>query len=158
MQVAAAKAAFALGFPWRTMDGTGRRDLMLKLADLIERDRDYLEQLEALDNGKPLGREGQYGTAVDVHLIIQHYRYFATSPSRSTPDPPRTRARSSTRSSIDIRALGLSKLGLFINTKIAYSIGLVKAAVNYSASQGTKLTPAYLSADDDGPLNTLQRI
>jgi acyl-CoA reductase-like NAD-dependent aldehyde dehydrogenase len=77
IQVAAAKAAFSLGSPWRTMDGTGRRDLMLKLADLIERDRDYLENLEALDNGKPLGREGQYGTHMDVHLVIQHYRYFA---------------------------------------------------------------------------------
>jgi acyl-CoA reductase-like NAD-dependent aldehyde dehydrogenase len=77
LQVAAAKAAFSLGSPWRTMDGTGRRDLMLKLADLIERDRDYLENLEALDNGKPLGREGQYGTHMDVHLVIQHYRYFA---------------------------------------------------------------------------------
>lgn len=77
MQVAAAKAAFQLGSPWRSMDGTGRRDLMLKLADLIERDREYLERLEALDNGKPLGHEGQYGTAGDVHLVIQHYRYFA---------------------------------------------------------------------------------
>jgi aldehyde dehydrogenase (NAD+) len=77
LQVAAAKAAFALGSPWRTMDGTGRRDLLLKLADLIERDREYLEDLEALDNGKPLGREGQYGTSMDVHLVIQHYRYFA---------------------------------------------------------------------------------
>jgi acyl-CoA reductase-like NAD-dependent aldehyde dehydrogenase len=77
LQVAAAKAAFALGSPWRNMDGTGRRDLMLKLADLIERDREYLENLEALDNGKPLGREGQYRTSMDVHLVIQHYRYFA---------------------------------------------------------------------------------
>jgi acyl-CoA reductase-like NAD-dependent aldehyde dehydrogenase len=59
------------------MDGTGRRDLMLKLADLIERDRAYLEELEALDNGKPLGREGQYGAAADLHLTIQHYRYYA---------------------------------------------------------------------------------
>jgi len=33
------------------MDATGRRDLLLKLADLIERDREYLEELEALDNG-----------------------------------------------------------------------------------------------------------
>lgn len=59
------------------MDGTGRRNIMLKFADLIERDREYLEQLEALDNGKPLGREGQYGTKADLHLVIQHYRYFA---------------------------------------------------------------------------------
>jgi aldehyde dehydrogenase (NAD+) len=59
------------------MDGTGRRDLILKLADLIERDRDYLVKLESLDNGKPFGLEGQYGSAGDVHLLIQFYRYFA---------------------------------------------------------------------------------
>jgi acyl-CoA reductase-like NAD-dependent aldehyde dehydrogenase len=75
--VAAAKAAFALGSSWRSMDGTGRRDLILKLADLIERDRDYLVKLESLDNGKPFGLEGQYGSAGDVHLLIQFYRYFA---------------------------------------------------------------------------------
>ena len=34
------------------MDATGRRDLLLKLADLIERDKEYLTELEALDNGK----------------------------------------------------------------------------------------------------------
>lgn len=59
------------------MDGTGRRDLLLKLADLIERDREYLEELEALDNGKPLGREGQYGTTADVYLTVQQFRYYA---------------------------------------------------------------------------------
>ena len=76
-QVAAAKAAFQLGSPWRSMDGTGRRDLMLKLANLIERDREYLENLESLDNGKPLGHEGQYGSSGDLELTIRHYRYFA---------------------------------------------------------------------------------
>ena len=59
------------------MDGTGRHDLILKLTDLIERDRDYLVKLESLDNGKPLGHEGQYGSAGDVHIVIQFYRYFA---------------------------------------------------------------------------------
>jgi hypothetical protein len=59
------------------MDATGRRDLMLKLAALLERDRAYFEELESLDNGKPLGREGQYGTTGDVHLVIQHFKYFA---------------------------------------------------------------------------------
>ena len=75
--VAAAKAAFEIGSPWRSMDASGRRDLLLKLADLMERDKEYLEELEALDNGKPLGRDGQYGTTADVFLSIAHYRYFA---------------------------------------------------------------------------------
>ncbi|KAL7567530.1 hypothetical protein ACA910_009537 [Epithemia clementina (nom. ined.)] len=75
--VQAAKAAFDLGSPWRTMDGSARRDLLLRFADLLERDQDYLVRLEALDNGKPLGRHGQYGTAVDIGLVISTFRYFA---------------------------------------------------------------------------------
>lgn len=59
------------------MDGSARRDLLLKLADLIERDATYLEELESLDNGKPLGRNGQYGTVTDINLAIAQYRYMA---------------------------------------------------------------------------------
>lgn len=51
--------------------------LLWKLADLMEQNSEYLEELEALDNGKPLGREGQYGTKVDVALTIALYRYAA---------------------------------------------------------------------------------
>lgn len=77
VQVQAAKEAFKLGSPWRSMDGTQRRDLLIKLATLIERDHDFLSELEALDNGKPIGTEGQYGTKVDVGLVSQHFRYFS---------------------------------------------------------------------------------
>jgi aldehyde dehydrogenase (NAD+) len=59
------------------MNATGRRDLMNKLAELMERDRDYLIEIEALNSGKPLGREGQYGSSFDVYLTTQHFRYFA---------------------------------------------------------------------------------
>lgn len=40
--VKAACDAFRLGSPWRRMDASDRQNLMLKLADLIERDRNYL--------------------------------------------------------------------------------------------------------------------
>lgn len=40
--VQAAKEAFKLGSPWRTMDASQRGQLLYKLADLIERDLDYL--------------------------------------------------------------------------------------------------------------------
>ena len=61
------------------MDGSGRRDLLLRSANLVERDHAYLERLEALDNGKPLGHHhaGQYGTVVDVQLVIKTLRYYA---------------------------------------------------------------------------------
>ncbi|XP_064487759.1 aldehyde dehydrogenase, mitochondrial-like [Ornithodoros turicata] len=51
--VRAAKAAFARGSPWRTMDASNRGRLIHKLADLIERDVDYIASLESLNNGKP---------------------------------------------------------------------------------------------------------
>ena len=74
--VAAAKAAFDLNSEWRTMPSSKRRDLMLKLADLIERDRAYLAEIESLDNGKPLASDGKtYGSFTDLHLVIQCLRY-----------------------------------------------------------------------------------
>ena len=42
LAVAAAREAFSLGSPWRTMDANTRGKLLYKLADLIERDRAYL--------------------------------------------------------------------------------------------------------------------
>ena len=40
--VKAAREAFKLGSPWRTMDASERGILLNRLADLIERDREYL--------------------------------------------------------------------------------------------------------------------
>jgi aldehyde dehydrogenase (NAD+) len=71
--VAAARAAFAIDGKWRTTNASGRRDLMLKLADLIERNRDYLARLESLDNGKPAA----VANSADIHLAIQTIRYYA---------------------------------------------------------------------------------
>ena len=78
LAVDAACAAFALGSPGRSMNATGRRNLLNKLADLIERDRTYLGELEALDNGKPHAADGKaYGTSTDLHLVINCFRYYA---------------------------------------------------------------------------------
>ena len=40
--VKAAREAFKLGSKWRTMDASDRGVLLNRLADLLERDRDYL--------------------------------------------------------------------------------------------------------------------
>jgi aldehyde dehydrogenase (NAD+) len=78
LAVKAASAAFALGSPWREGDATVRRDLMLKLADLLERDSAYLRDLEALDNGKPAQKAMRgYGSFMDVRLTVQCIRYYA---------------------------------------------------------------------------------
>src|SRR4051795_4074001 len=52
--VAAARAAFAEGSPWRTMSPLDRGRAMSRLARLVEAHADELAELETLDNGKPL--------------------------------------------------------------------------------------------------------
>jgi len=74
--VAAARRAFTDGSEWKSMNASGRRDLMLKLADAIESNKEYLSKLEALDNGKPW-KNGAYSAQIDLHLVIQCYRYYA---------------------------------------------------------------------------------
>jgi aldehyde dehydrogenase (NAD+) len=58
---------------WKFTNGSKRRDLMLKLADLIERNKEELATLETLDNGKPFSES----LNVDLHLCIQCFRYYA---------------------------------------------------------------------------------
>jgi len=70
--VAAARAAFKLGSKWRTMDASARGRLMNKFADLMERDIEYLTQLETLDNGKPLA-----DAKIDIMIAINTFRYYA---------------------------------------------------------------------------------
>ncbi|XP_075532198.1 aldehyde dehydrogenase, mitochondrial-like [Dermacentor variabilis] len=70
--VKAARAAFARGSEWRTMDASKRGRLILRLADLMEENLDYIASLETLDNGKP------FMSAVgDTMAAIATIRYFA---------------------------------------------------------------------------------
>ena len=70
--VAAAKAAFELNSEWRSMFASARGKLMVKLADLIERDNEYFASLESLDNGKP------YSSALmDVQFAVDVLKYYA---------------------------------------------------------------------------------
>lgn len=71
--VEAAKKAFTLNSPWRTMDARTRGQLLWRLADLMERDRDYLASLETIDSGKPF--QGVWN--VDLALTMDCYRYYA---------------------------------------------------------------------------------
>uniref|UniRef100_A0A1B0CLR9 Aldehyde dehydrogenase domain-containing protein n=2 Tax=Lutzomyia longipalpis TaxID=7200 RepID=A0A1B0CLR9_LUTLO len=73
LAVAAAKNAFALGSPWRRLDASERGRLIYRLADLIERDRNYLASLETLDNGKPYAMSYN----VDIPVALKNLRYFA---------------------------------------------------------------------------------
>lgn len=54
------------------MDASARGKLIYKLANLIERDIEYLSNLESLDNGKP------YGDSVfDMNCAIDTFKYYA---------------------------------------------------------------------------------
>ena len=72
LAVKAARKAFSLDSPWRTMDASKRGRLMFKLADLMERDLDYLASLESFDNGKPFTE-----AVMDVKGSIGTIRYYA---------------------------------------------------------------------------------
>nr|XP_009509722.1 PREDICTED: retinal dehydrogenase 1 isoform X2 [Phalacrocorax carbo] len=71
--VKAARKAFELGSPWRTMDASERGRLLNKLADLVERDRLILATMEAIDGGK------LFSTAylMDLGACIKTLRYCA---------------------------------------------------------------------------------
>jgi aldehyde dehydrogenase len=66
----AAHAAFAT---WSKTSVTERSNILLKIADVMEQNLDYLAAVETIDNGKAI-RETR---AADLPLAIDHFRYFA---------------------------------------------------------------------------------
>ena len=58
-----------MGSPWLTMDAPRGGELLIKLADLLERDVVLLAYLETLDNGKPV-----MFMMVDVSLSVSPFR------------------------------------------------------------------------------------
>jgi phenylacetaldehyde dehydrogenase len=70
--VDAAKVAFESG-SWPALQPADRERLLWRLSDLIEQHAQELAELEALDNGKPVG----IALAVDLPLTIRHFRYMA---------------------------------------------------------------------------------
>ncbi|XP_026732427.1 aldehyde dehydrogenase X, mitochondrial-like [Trichoplusia ni] len=71
LAVAAAKKAFHRYSEWRTLDASQRGRLLLKLADLLERDAKYLADLETLDCGKPVKQAE--GEAIWAASILRYY-------------------------------------------------------------------------------------
>ncbi|MFJ7735096.1 aldehyde dehydrogenase family protein [Lysinibacillus sp. NPDC097287] len=68
--VEAAQNAFKT---WKHVSIEERSKLLIKIADLIDENREHLAMVETLDNGKPL-RETMNA---DVPLSADHFRYFA---------------------------------------------------------------------------------
>ncbi len=63
---------------WRRMSANDRTNLLLRLAELIERDANDLSVLECLDNGKP----ARLTRLVEVEGSIKTFRYFAGWPTK----------------------------------------------------------------------------
>uniref|UniRef100_A0A4W2FUC7 Aldehyde dehydrogenase 1A1 n=2 Tax=Bos TaxID=9903 RepID=A0A4W2FUC7_BOBOX len=71
--VKAARQAFQIGSPWRTMDASERGRLLNKLADLIERDHLLLATMEAMNGGKLFSN----AYLMDLGGCIKTLRYCA---------------------------------------------------------------------------------
>jgi aldehyde dehydrogenase len=70
---AALDAAHAAADAWGRTPPAARSNLLLRIADRIEQNRDVLSVAETWDNGKPV-RESR---AADLPLAVDHFRYFA---------------------------------------------------------------------------------
>ncbi|MDW4904365.1 aldehyde dehydrogenase family protein [Streptomyces sp. ADMS] len=68
--IAAARRAFDEG-PWPGTPASERGDLLLRVADLMVRDKDVLARAESLDTGKRLVE-----SAYDIDDIVNCFRYF----------------------------------------------------------------------------------
>src|ERR1700728_5271871 len=71
--VAAARAAFQKGSPWKKMTPSERGRLMWKLADLLEKRGEEFAQLESLDQGKPV----TIARVADIPVSVDQLRYYA---------------------------------------------------------------------------------
>ena len=70
--VAAARKAFDSGV-WSRQSPTDRKRVLLRLADLLERDRESLALLESLDMGKPVAVSCDY----EMPMLVDFVRWFA---------------------------------------------------------------------------------
>lgn len=66
-------AAHAAKDAWASISATQRSNYLLKIAQIMEDNLDYLAKVETVDNGKPI-RET---LNADLPLAIDHFRYFA---------------------------------------------------------------------------------
>ena len=70
--VTAAKRAFPA---WSRTPAAERSKMLLRIADLIERDRETLARLESLDSGKPIS----LARKLDIPRAVSNFRFFATA-------------------------------------------------------------------------------
>ena len=72
LAVAAAEAAFG---DWSKKPAAERSKILLRIADLIERDLEKLSRAESIDTGKPLS----LARSLDIPRAASNFRFFATA-------------------------------------------------------------------------------
>src|SRR5437016_6492646 len=72
LTVAAAEKAFA---EWSRTSAADRSEILLRIADLIERDLEKLARAESIDTGKPLS----LARTLDIPRAASNFRFFATA-------------------------------------------------------------------------------
>jgi aminomuconate-semialdehyde/2-hydroxymuconate-6-semialdehyde dehydrogenase len=72
LAVAAAEKAFPA---WSTTSAADRSRILLRIADLIERDLEKLARAESIDTGKPLA----LARSLDIPRAASNFRFFATA-------------------------------------------------------------------------------
>ncbi|MBN8678011.1 MAG: aldehyde dehydrogenase [Chitinophagales bacterium] len=87
----AAHAAFPA---WSRTSATQRSNMLLKIADIVEQNLEYLATVETIDNGKAI-RET---LNADIPLVADHFRYFAGV----------IRAEESTVAELDVNTVSLN--------------------------------------------------
>lgn len=70
--VAAAKKSFYVTREWRDLDSQSRSDMLCKIADAIEAEKEEFACLDSMDHGKPL-REAE----ADIDDAVHCFRYYA---------------------------------------------------------------------------------
>ncbi len=92
IDLAVAAARRALDGEWAKLRPADRERMILKLADLVAANEDFLAQLETLNNGQSIG----IARALEVGASVEHLRYMAgwatkiegTTIDVSIPIPP----------------------------------------------------------------------
>ena len=70
----AVKAAWKAFPAFKALDNSVRADILDKIADRIEENKELLAKVETIDNGKPI-RETM---AIDIPYAVRHFRYYAS--------------------------------------------------------------------------------
>lgn len=140
----AMKAAKAALPAWRKTDPAKRADLVDKLADILERDRMYLNALEILEAGKPWQEaDGDIAEAIDF------CRYYARD-MRKLGVPQRVGGVPGELSLYHYQARGVSVVIAPWNFPLAILTGMVAASlvtgntVVFKPAEQTPLVGAYL--------------